>query len=373
MTDTILMDARYLKPRQSGIGRHVGALLQRLPELAPEIEWRAWIAADNRRLLPSHPNLQPVINDYEPNGVGALMPQSMLFDFGGAGLFHSPHNTLGPNVKLPSIVTVHDIMWLTDRKYCDPRPMVGRARQWFFRAGIERAINNAEHILTVSKASADVLVGYDKRVAKKITITPNAADEVFSLPSDAHASRSQADKIVGRDTTYYLVVGQNQASKGHAIAVRAFAAVPSTHKLVLVQRRRPGHGLARLVQELNIEDRVQWLSEVNEADLVCLLQNAHALLQPSFAEGFGMPALEAMSCGCPVIASDIPPLVEVLGGAGMHARAGDVKALAEAIKEMNDASLRAALSEKSVRSAKRFSWQQSAETALTIYRRVLGR
>ncbi|MGB5266700.1 MAG: glycosyltransferase family 1 protein, partial [Polyangiales bacterium] len=210
---------------------------------------------------------------------------------------------------------------------------------------------------------------YDKRVAKKITVTPNAADTSFSLPTDAHASRSQVDKIVGEDTTYYLVVGQNQASKGHAIAVRAFAAVPSTHKLVLLQRRRPGRGLARLVQELNIEDRVQWLCEVNETDLVCLLQNAYALLQPSLAEGFGMPALEAMSCGCPVIASDIPPLVEVLGGAGIHARAGDVEGLAEAIKKMNDPSLRAALSEKSARSAERFSWQETAETALTIYRK----
>lgn len=371
VTDTILLDARYLKPRQSGIGRHVGALLQHLPSLAPGIEWCAWIAAANRQLLPSHPNLRPIINDYEPNGLGALMPQSMLFDFAGAGLFHSPHNTLGPNVRLPSIVTVHDIMWLTDRKYCDPRPVVGRARQWFFRTGIARAINDASHILTVSKASADALVGYDKRVAKKITVTPNAADTSFSLPPDAHASRSRVDEIVGEDTTYYLVVGQNQASKGHAIAVRAFAAVPSTHKLVLLQRRRPGHGLARLVQELNIEDRVQWLSEVNEADLVCLLQNAYALLQPSLAEGFGMPALEAMSCGCPVIASDIPPLVEVLGGAGLHARAGDVEALAEAIKKMNDPSLRAALSEKSARFAERFSWQETAETALAVYRQVL--
>ncbi|NNE18366.1 MAG: glycosyltransferase family 4 protein [Myxococcales bacterium] len=372
MTDTILMDARYLKPRQSGIGRHVGALLQRLPALAPEIEWRAWIAADNRRLLPSHPNLRPVINDYEPNGLGALMPQPMLFDFGSAGLFHSPHNTLGPGVKLPSIVTVHDIMWLTDRMYCDPRPLVGRARQWFFRTGIERAIQNAEHILTVSKASADVLVGYDKHLANRITVTPNAADASFSLPSDVHASRSQVDQLVGKDTTYYLVVGQNQASKGHAIAVRAFAAAHSTHKLVLLQRRRPGDGLVKLVQELGIEDRVQWLSEVDEMALVCLLQNAHALLQPSLAEGFGMPALEAMSCGCPVIASDIPPLVEVLGGAGMHVRAGDASALAKAIEKMNDPSLRAELSEKSVRSAKRFSWQQTAETALTIYRQVLG-
>ena len=372
MTDTILMDARYLKPRQSGIGRHVGALVQRLPVLAPEIEWRAWIAAHNRRLLPSHPNLRPVINDYEPNGIGALMPQSRLFDFGGAGLFHSPHNTLGPNVKLPSIVTVHDIMWLTDRKYCDPRPVVGRARQWFFRTGIERALENAAHILTVSKASADVLVRYDKRVANKVTVTPNAADASFTLPSDARASRSQVDEIVGKDTTYYLVVGQNQASKGHAIAVRAFAAVPSTHKLVLLQRRRPGHGLARLVRDLDIEDRVQWLSEVSETDLVCLLQNAYALLQPSLAEGFGMPALEAMSCACPVIASDIPPLVEVVGNAGIHARAGDVEAFAQAIKMMNDASLRAALSEKSVRSAKRFSWEQTAETALAVYRQVLG-
>lgn len=232
-------------------------------------------------------------------------------------------------------------------------------------------MGTAEHILTVSKASADALVRYDKRLARKVTVTANAVESDFSPAADANASRRIVDDLVGAHVTYYLVVGQNQASKGHALAVRAFAQVPSNHKLVLVQRRQPGKGLARLVHEFGIEGRVRWLSEVSELELRCLLQNAHALLQPSFAEGFGMPALEAMACGCPVIASDIPPLVEVLAGAGLHARVGDMTSLAEAIARMNDHVLRDDLRARSIERAREYSWDDSAEVTVAVYRGVL--
>ncbi|MCA9528814.1 MAG: glycosyltransferase family 4 protein [Myxococcales bacterium] len=371
MDATILIDARYVKTRQSGIGRHVLALLKRLPKLAPDLEWRAWTAAANASALPTDTNLRPVHNRFAPNAVSSLLPHDALFDFTDVSLFHSPHNTLGPRVPVPSVVTIHDLMWLTDPGYCDPRPLVGALRARYFRGGIARAMGTAEHILTVSKASADALVRYDKRLARKVTVTANAVESDFSPAADANASRRIVDDLVGAHVTYYLVVGQNQASKGHALAVRAFAQVPSNHKLVLVQRRQPGKGLARLVHEFGIEGRVRWLSEVSELELRCLLQNAHALLQPSFAEGFGMPALEAMACGCPVIASDIPPLVEVLAGAGLHARVGDMTSLAEAIARMNDHVLRDDLRARSIERAREYSWDDSAEVTVAVYRGVL--
>ena len=99
-----------------------------------------------------------------------------------------------------------------------------------------------------------------------------------------------------------------------------------------------------------------------------MLQGARALLQPSLVEGFGIPALEAMACGCPVIASDTPALLEVLGGAGLHAPVGDSAGLALAMRRLREGSLRDELRERGFERARAFSWDAAAAQTLEVYR-----
>ncbi|HEY5377242.1 MAG TPA: glycosyltransferase, partial [Polyangiaceae bacterium] len=138
--------------------------------------------------------------------------------------------------------------------------------------------------------------------------------------------------------------------------------------LVLVQRTRRGTGLDQLAQKLGIAQRLRWLPTLSEPELVSVLQGARALLQPSLVEGFGIPALEAMASGCPVIASDTPALVEVLGGAGLHAKVGDSAALAVAMSKLRDGALRSELRQRGLERARAFSWDAAAAATLEVYR-----
>jgi len=119
---------------------------------------------------------------------------------------------------------------------------------------------------------------------------------------------------------------------------------------------------------LGVAERLRFLPVVSSDDLVSLLQAARALLQPSIVEGFGIPALEAMACGCPVIGSDTPALVEVLGGAGLHAKVGDAAALGDALTRLQTAGVAEELRQRGLERAQQFSWERTAAETLDVYR-----
>jgi glycosyltransferase involved in cell wall biosynthesis len=127
----------------------------------------------------------------------------------------------------------------------------------------------------------------------------------------------------------------------------------------------------RLAASLSVADRVVWLPSVSQADLVRLYQGALALVQFSRFEGFGFPTLEALACGTPVIASDIPPLREVSGGAALHVPL-EIASLAGAMERIaTSKSLAAELSGRGVERAKDFSWDRAVAQHLEVYREVL--
>ena len=139
-----------------------------------------------------------------------------------------------------------------------------------------------------------------------------------------------------------------------------------------MQRLNAGSDIRRAVDEHDIDDCVTWLSSVTDDDVIALMQSALALVQFSRAEGFGMPALEAMACGTVVIASDIPPLKEVLGPAGVTVPLS-VRALAEAIGRVSrDAAWREDLQALGLERAKTFDWNLNADAHLEVYREALN-
>jgi glycosyltransferase involved in cell wall biosynthesis len=227
-------------------------------------------------------------------------------------------------------------------------------------------------VLTVSQASADDIVRVEPSAAKRVVVVPNAHEPHFRTPASPSAARKLAAEVLGFDEPFFLVVGQNQPSKGHPLALEAFAeAALAGHRLVVVQRLEMGRGLHRLALGLGVAEKVHFSQSVSLDKLVALYQSATALLQPSLAEGFGLPALEGMACGTPVIAHDIPALREVLGGAGCLVPVGDVLALAAAMKRVAlEPAYARELAESGVERARAFSWDRAAELTWEVYRQV---
>lgn len=363
-----MIDARYVQSRPSGIGSYVAALITRLPGLAPEARFHLWAHPDRPAPVVA-PNVTTTVVPAAADGLRTLLWPTLLDPLFPTDVVHFSASLLGRRLPCKSVVTIHDLMWLEHPEKVDGRPIMRRARAGFYQIGMRHALRHATRLIAVSQATADRIQAVCPESSARVRVIHNAAGPAFVAPADLRASQARAAELIGSRAPYYLVVGKNEPYKDHQRALRAFASAAAPGEmLVLVQRARQGAGLSKLARELGIANRLRWLPTLSEPDLVAVLQAAQALLQPSFVEGFGIPALEAMAAGCPVIASDTPALVEVLGGAGLHAAVGDVAALASAIERLRSGSMRETMRARGLERARHFSWDSAARQTLDVYR-----
>lgn len=367
-TGRFVIDARYVTSRPSGIGNCVAALIARMPALAPEARFHLW-AHPERPAPASGPNVTTSVVTAPADGLRTLLTPAALDPLASDDVMHFPFSLLGRGLPCKSVVTIHDLMWLESSALVDARPLVHSVRAGFYQAGMRQALRLATRLIAVSRATADRIHAVSPRSSARVRVVHNAAGPAFVAPHDLDDAMRKAAALVGSDAPYYLVVGKNEPYKAHQLVLQAFAReARGDELLVLVQRTRSGAGLARLAQELGIAHRLRWLPTLSEAELVTVVQAARALLQPSLVEGFGIPVLEAMAAGCPVIASDTPALVEVLGGAGLHSAVGDTASLAAAINKLRSGSLRDELRARGLERARAFSWDTAAAQTLEVYR-----
>ncbi|HET9956331.1 MAG TPA: glycosyltransferase family 1 protein [Polyangiaceae bacterium] len=367
----VVLDARYAGPRPSGIGNYVRPLGARLPKLLPHASFRYWIR-EGTEPLSAASNVQHVPVNAVPAGLASLLWPARLDDFEEGDVFHAPANILGFGLPRASVVTVHDVMWIEHLAWCQPRPYLRPISKAYYTTGIRRALRSAARILTVSKASADAIRRVEPSAAARTVVTPNACEPHFKPAAEPERARELAARCIGSDEPYFLVVGQNQPSKGHAYAVAAFAeAALESHRLVLVQRLESGRGLHALCERLGIAQRVTFAESLPFEALLALLQSATALVQPSLAEGFGLPVLEAIAAGCPVLASDIPPFREILGQVGLFSSPTNVGELAQNMRTAAaEPALLSELSARGLERAKSFDWDRTAQLTAEVYAEV---
>ncbi|UQA56713.1 glycosyltransferase family 4 protein [Polyangium aurulentum] len=367
-----VLDCRFVRPQPSGIGTYVRALAARLPALAPDDRFELWVDPRMPDAVPAAPNatLRPVSGD--PLGPASLLWPHRIAPLGDADVFHSPQNVLGLGLPCPTLVTVHDVMWLVTPSLVEGNPLL-RAVNWpFLAGGAWHALRRATLLLAVSHATADAIRAFDPDAGKRVRVAPNGVEPVFQPPADPEAARARAARAIGTDAPYFLVLGTNQPYKGHEHALRGFArASVGDTRLVLVQRRGGRRGLGRLARALGIEDRVLFRHALSREDIVALMQSATALVHPSLVEGFGLPALEAAACGLPVVASAIPALREVLADAAVHVPPADPGALARALERVaGDAGLRAQMRARGLARAAEYGWDACARATLAAYREI---
>lgn len=285
-------------------------------------------------------------------------------------VFHAPANVLPYALPCRTVVTVHDILWLTHPQWCQPNRWTRPISRAYYSTGIWHALHAADRIITVSAASADSILQRAPQVRSRLHVIHNAADPEYRLAASTEVAERRARELLGFDAPYFIVVGLNQTSKGHAHALRGFAALAaSSARLVFVQRVNKGGELVRLAAALGVADRVVFLNALPRADIIPLMQSARALVHPSLWEGFGIPPLEAMSVGCPVIASDIPAIREVVGSAGLLVEPASAPAITAAMQRIcDDATLRSELRAQGLERARDFSWDKAAAQTLDIYR-----
>jgi glycosyltransferase involved in cell wall biosynthesis len=296
-------------------------------------------------------------------------------------LLHLP-DFVPPAVRAcPAVVTVHDLAFLYWPEILD-----AGGRRYYGR--VHQAAACAEHLIAVSEATRRDVCDLLAVPAAKVTVVPEAAGPAFRPipPADmpaavarAGARPAVADLALGRRGPYLLTVGTIEPRKNLPLLLRAYdrlaAAWPDAPRLVLAGR--PGwlaEATWAALARLPARDRVEWLDGPTTPELALLYAGAVALAFPSRYEGFGLPALEAMACGTPVLASDTAALREHVAGAGWLLPPDDAGAWADALAEISrDAGLRARLAAAGRRRAAAYSWPAAAAATRRVYQQVLTR
>ncbi len=366
----VSIDCRYLRERPSGIGAYVQALVDRLPARARDVQFHFWASPMASRPLSREPNVEETVVAVEANHVPTLAWPSLLLPIDDADVVHMPYNVLGRGIRASTVVTVHDLMWLLTPSRCEASAWRRAYQTPFYRAGIRMALRHATRIVAISRATADAIVRAHPAALGRVRVIHHGVEARYAPASDEGEARAVCERA-GVSGPFFLAMGQNAPYKNHAAVLEAFAAarLPEDVRLVFVQRLSPRGELALRARQLGLGERVVWVSAAGPDLALALLQSALGLVQFSLEEGFGMPALEAMACGTPVIVSDTPALTEVVERAGLRVALGEAGALSRAMSRLaREPSLRAELRGLGLERARAFDWDACALQHLEVYR-----
>lgn len=293
---------------------------------------------------------------------------------GDIDLFHGLAFETFPCRSSRTVVTIHDTMFITDPRFL-PESTVKR-----FTAVTARALARASAVIANSEFTKRELVERYGTDPDKISVIYLGVDERFGPERDPSMVASVRKKY-GITNQYLLYFGNIEPKKNIIGILDAFALMRQTgrsdHVLVIAGRKTyPDYyrSLEERVRERDLAARVVFTDVVSQQDVRHLYGGADAFIFPSFYEGFGMPPLEAMACGIPVIVSDIPPLREVCGDAALLVDPACPDTMARAMSTaLTDGAARASLVEKGLAHVTRFTWAEAAKKTIAVYESVLAK
>lgn len=285
------------------------------------------------------------------------------------GLFFKsrPDVTMFFNYYLPPFAKGKKVLVVYDTVIKDyPETMSFKTRT-MLKLTLKRSIKRADRIITISEFSKNQIIKHFGAAPEDIVIIPCAADsrKFFPIP-DREAVRRQVCPKYGIDGKYYLYLGNLEPRKNIAGLVEAYGKAVKKHADIPLLVIAGGKGwqyeeIFQRVWELRLSDRVVFTDYIDDSDVPLLMNGAEAFCFPSIYEGFGMPPLEAMSCGVPVIVSNTSSLPEVTGDCGISVDPYDTDEIAEALIRTTDREFAEAQRIKGIERAKAFSWKRSAE------------
>ncbi|MDE6034737.1 MAG: glycosyltransferase family 4 protein [Ruminococcus sp.] len=313
-----------------------------------------------------------VFSGYLYRGLSAFLPVPYSLFFGKkSDITHFFNYIVPPFVHGKKIVTVHDMVYKTF-----PDTVRGRTR-FMLESGLKKSMKRADIIITDSEFSRTEIIKYFPEYSAKIRVVPCGVDcEKFRPCTDPDIIKN-VKKNLGIDGDYFLYVGTIEPRKNLKRLVRAYKIltrhIQNPPKLVIAGGKGWLYGdFFRLVEKLSLEKLVIFTEYVPTESMPPLISGAMAFVFPSLYEGFGLPPLEAMACGVPVLTSAEASLPEVTGDCAVICDAYSVKSIAESMYRLyKNTELRKYLSIKGIERASNFTWEKSAEKLYAIYRELL--
>jgi glycosyltransferase involved in cell wall biosynthesis len=350
---------------ETGIGRYIRNLVLNLRKIDRKNYYTLFVLSKNKEEILKqvrNDNFRIVIADIKWHTLEEQLKFPGILNRENLDLVHFPYFSIPIFYNRPFVITIHDLIvnhFSTGHASTLPGPIYN-LKLSAYKFILNLAARKAEKIIAVSKATKDEIVDHFKINSQKIAVTYEAADDKIS------ANKSQKVNIDGK---YFLYVGNAFPHKNLDRLLEAFRAFNVDVNLVLVGKNNYFYNrLRNKAEKMNLIKKIIFLQNVSDEELANLYRNAVALVMPSLMEGFGLPALEAMTNKCLVLASDIPSLKEVCADCAVYFDPKNIKDMASKMQEAySDWASFNNKKEKGLARVKLFSWEKMAKETLEIY------
>ncbi len=366
------IDIRKIK--DYGIGTYIENLIGQFSRLDSDNQYILFCRPQDMEALPQlGENFQLVVDNSAPYSLAEHFSLPRKAKRLNLDLYFAPHYVLPLLTPCRAIVTIHDVIHLLF-----PENLPHKGAYYYARFMIGRALAKAERVVAVSHhSSADIRKLFPNH-AGRIEVIHNGIDPHFFR----HPGEDELLRAKGRfhiDYPFILFVGNLKPHKNLTNLLKAFALLRGRRerglKLVIAGGERDKSAqISEAIDRLSLGAEIRFLGYVNKEELCCLYHLAELFAFPSLYEGFGLPPLEAMACGTPVLASNLSSLPEVLGDAALMVNPHQVEKIAEAMQQlMENKPLREELIRRGAQQAKRYSWEEAARKYLVLFAQVLAR
>lgn len=287
---------------------------------------------------------------------------------GPLALYHASDFVLPPVKRgTRTIVTVHDLSFVRLPETTMPG-MSRHLNKW-----VPHSVQQADHVIAVSEATRQDLIELYQTPPEKVSVLHHGVSARFKPVAEVDRLAAIRQKYGLGDEPYILSVGTIHPRKNYQRLIQAFAQIdPSTQLVIAGSKGWAYRTVFTEISNRGLVERIHFLGFVDDEDLPALYSAATLFVYPSLYEGFGLPALEAMACGTPVVASDQSALPEVVGDAGLLVNPYNVDEMAPAMAQiLENAALRRQLAEAGLARAAQFTWPKMAVKLIKLYQKLL--